>query len=66
MFVERSMDPNWLSNAYLLADETKFTRRTPFRVPNTERCAGVIVDRMPDRALAGIWTDFGWEIILAK
>jgi DeoR/GlpR family transcriptional regulator of sugar metabolism len=52
--------------AYLLADQTKFTRRTPFRVPNMDRCAGVIVDRMPDRALAGIWTDFGWDIIVAK
>ena len=31
--------------AYLLADQTKFTRRTPFRVPNMDKCAGVIVDR---------------------
>ena len=37
--------------AYLLADQTKFTRRTPFRVPNMDKCAGVIVDRMPDSAL---------------
>jgi DeoR/GlpR family transcriptional regulator of sugar metabolism len=52
--------------AYLLADQTKFTRRTPFRVPNMDKCAGVIVDRMPDRALAGAWADLGWDIILAK
>ena len=38
--------------AYLLADQTKFTRRTPFRTPNMDNCAGVIVDRMPDRQLA--------------
>jgi len=52
--------------AYLLADHTKFTRRTPFRVPNMDKCAGVIVDRMPDRALASIWTGLGWKIIVAK
>src|SRR5438552_1988433 len=45
--------------AYLLADHTKLTRRTPFRVPNMNKCAGVIVDRMPDRALATAWNDFG-------
>jgi DeoR family glycerol-3-phosphate regulon repressor len=52
--------------AYLLADRTKFNRRTPFRVPNMDQCAGVIVDRMPDRALAGAWSARGWEIVLAK
>jgi DeoR/GlpR family transcriptional regulator of sugar metabolism len=52
--------------AYLLADHTKFTRRTAFRVPNMDKCAGVIVDRMPDKALATVWTGWGWDIILAK
>ena len=52
--------------AYLLADHTKFNRRTPFRVPNMDKCAGVIVDRMPDRALASIWADLGWNIVVAK
>ena len=52
--------------AYLLADHTKFTRRTPFRVPNMDKCAGVIVDRMPDRALLNVWTGWGWDIVLAK
>jgi len=52
--------------AYLLADQTKFTRRTPFRVPNMDKCSGAIVDRMPDRALAVHWTDLGWDIIVAK
>lgn len=52
--------------AYLLADQTKFTRRTPFRVPNMDKCAGVIVDRMPDKTLSNAWTALGWEIILAK
>jgi len=26
----------------------------------------VIVDRMPDRALASIWAGWGWDIIVAK
>jgi DeoR family glycerol-3-phosphate regulon repressor len=52
--------------AYLLADQTKFGRRTPFRVPNMERCAGVIVDRAPDRPLAAAWAARGWEIVIAK
>ena len=40
--------------AYLLADQTKFARRTPFRVPHMDKCAGVIVDRNPDRGLASV------------
>lgn len=52
--------------AYLLADETKFARRTPFRVPNMNNCAGVIVDKMPDKALAAAWEDLGWNIIVAN
>jgi DeoR/GlpR family transcriptional regulator of sugar metabolism len=52
--------------AYLLGDQTKFTRRTPFRVPNMEKCAGVIVDRMPDRSLASVWSGWGWDITVAK
>jgi DeoR/GlpR family transcriptional regulator of sugar metabolism len=52
--------------AYLLADQTKFTRRTPFRVPNMDKCAGVIVDRMPDPTLAAVWAAWGWDIVLAK
>jgi len=52
--------------AYLVADQTKFMRRTPFRTPNMSKCSGVIVDRMPDRQLASAWTGMGWEIIVAK
>ncbi len=51
--------------AYLLADQTKFARRTPFRVPNLDKAVGVIVDRMPDRALAGAWSSLGLEIVVA-
>ena len=52
--------------AYLLADQTKFDRHTPFRVPNMDKCAGVIVDTMPDAALASAWEAYGWKIILAR
>jgi DeoR/GlpR family transcriptional regulator of sugar metabolism len=52
--------------AWLLADQTKFDRRTPFRVPNMDKIVGVIVDRMPDSALMSIWTNWGWDIVLAK
>jgi DeoR family glycerol-3-phosphate regulon repressor len=52
--------------AYLLADQTKFTRRTAFRVPNMDKCVGVIVDCMPEPGLAAAWANFGWEVILAK
>jgi DeoR/GlpR family transcriptional regulator of sugar metabolism len=52
--------------AYLMADQTKFGRRTSFRVPNMEKCAGVIVDRMPDRPLAAAWDAWGWDVIVAK
>ncbi|MEJ0075896.1 MAG: DeoR/GlpR family DNA-binding transcription regulator [Alphaproteobacteria bacterium] len=55
-----------MGRAYLLADQTKFTRRTAFRVPNVDKCAGVIVDKMPDPALAAAWEAYGWDIILAK
>jgi DeoR family transcriptional regulator, glycerol-3-phosphate regulon repressor len=52
--------------AYLLADHTKFSRRTPFRVPNIDKCVGAVVDRMPDRPLADAWAKLGWDIIVAK
>jgi len=52
--------------AYLLADHTKFTRRTPFRVPSMDKVAGVIVDRQPDGALTKAWEKLGWQIIIAK
>ena len=52
--------------AYLLADHTKFDRRTSFRVPNTAKSAGVIVDRMPGPELASAWKSMGLQIIVAK
>lgn len=42
--------------AYVLADHSKFARRTPFRVPHFDDVAGVIVDRAPTGTLAEAWT----------
>jgi len=52
--------------AYFLVDHTKFSRRTPFRIPNMDKCAGIIVDRPPERALATVWARWGWDVIVAK
>jgi DeoR family glycerol-3-phosphate regulon repressor len=52
--------------AYFVADQNKFGRRTPFRVPNMDKCLGVIVDRPPDKALATAWARMGWDVIVAK
>ena len=52
--------------SYLLADHTKFTRRTPFRVPHMDKCAGAIVDRPPERSLGAAWSQHGWNVIVAK
>jgi DeoR/GlpR family transcriptional regulator of sugar metabolism len=52
--------------AYLLADHTKFARRTPFRVPSMDKVVGVIVDRPPDGALTKAWEKLGWQVIIAK
>jgi DeoR family glycerol-3-phosphate regulon repressor len=49
--------------SYFVADRTKFARRTPFRIPHFDRCAGVIVDEQPDASLAAAWTGHGLEIL---
>jgi DeoR family transcriptional regulator, glycerol-3-phosphate regulon repressor len=51
---------------WLLLDQTKFARRTAFRIPNLDKCAGVIVDQMPEAALAAAWKAYGWDIVLAR
>jgi DeoR/GlpR family transcriptional regulator of sugar metabolism len=51
--------------AYLVADWTKFERRTPFRIPNFERAAGVIVDRQPPLALMRQWKSQGINMVVA-
>ena len=52
--------------AYLMADHSKFTRRTAFRVPHFDKAVGVIVDRAPERALQSSWAARGLELIVAK
>jgi DeoR/GlpR family transcriptional regulator of sugar metabolism len=52
--------------ACLVADRTKFARRTPFRIPNFDSCASVIVDAAPDEALAAVWRLRGLQVIAAE
>jgi DeoR family glycerol-3-phosphate regulon repressor len=52
--------------AYIVADHLKFERRTPFRIPNFDQAAGIIVDRAPHPALADIWTSRGIRVIIAS
>lgn len=51
--------------AYLVADQRKFARRTPFRIPNFKSAAGVIVDKLPDKALQAAWHGRGIKVIAA-
>ena len=51
---------------WLLLDQTKFARRTAFRIPNLDKCAGVIVDQMPEASLGAAWKAYGWDIVLAR
>jgi DeoR family transcriptional regulator, glycerol-3-phosphate regulon repressor len=51
--------------AYVVADRSKFTRRTPFRIPNFDRCTGIIVDAAPDETLAAAWDERGLTVIAA-
>jgi len=52
--------------AYVLADYTKFERRTPFVVPHFDKVAGVIVDRPPHDALAAAWQARGIRHAIAE
>lgn len=51
---------------YLVADETKFLRRTPFRIPHFEQAVGMIVDRLPGEPLNGVWKKRGLTLIRAE
>jgi DeoR/GlpR family transcriptional regulator of sugar metabolism len=46
-----------VSQAYLLADASKFDRETPFPVAGAEKVAGLIADRRPTGALAKWFSD---------
>jgi DeoR/GlpR family transcriptional regulator of sugar metabolism len=50
---------------YLVAEGDSFQRHLPFRVPNLERAAGLIVDRTPEAPLADAWKRLGLSLIVA-
>jgi DeoR/GlpR family transcriptional regulator of sugar metabolism len=52
--------------SYVVADQSRFVRRTPFRIANFDRIAGLIVDRAPDAALAEAWTRRGFNVMVAE
>jgi DeoR family transcriptional regulator, glycerol-3-phosphate regulon repressor len=51
--------------AFFVADHRKFSRRTPYRIPQFEQAAGLIVDRAPDEVLAAAWSRSGLVTIVA-
>jgi DeoR/GlpR family transcriptional regulator of sugar metabolism len=51
--------------SYLVADQRKFARRTPFRIPNLKQAAGIIVDVLPDKPLQAAWSTRGVKVITA-
>jgi DeoR/GlpR family transcriptional regulator of sugar metabolism len=52
--------------SYIVADQSRFERRTPFRIANFDKVAGLIVDRAPDAALADAWTSRGLNVMIAQ
>ena len=52
--------------SYFVADQTKFTRRTPFRIPHFDRCNGIIVDAPPPAALSTSWGKRGLKVLRAS
>lgn len=53
-----------VSQAYLLADASKFDRETPFPVAGADKVAGLIADRRPTGALAKWFTERRIGILL--
>lgn len=50
----------------VLADHTKFGRTGPVRVPNLEKASHIIVDRLPEGALADALTRLDAELLVAE
>lgn len=52
--------------AYVVAQQSKFFRRTPFRIAHFDRIAGIIVDRAPESALASAWAARALNVLVAR
>jgi DeoR family transcriptional regulator, glycerol-3-phosphate regulon repressor len=51
--------------AYVVAEQSKFARRTPFRIAHFDRIAGLIVDQPPEAALADAWAQSAVNVMVA-
>lgn len=51
--------------AYIVADHSKFKRLTPFKIPNFEQAAGVIVDTPPEPDMSAHWQSRGLQMLIA-
>ena len=51
--------------AYVVADHTKFERRTPVTIAPTPSLAGLIIDRLPDELASARAARHRWPILLA-
>jgi len=52
--------------SYVVADQSRFSRRTPFRIANFDKIAGIIIDSAPDTALAEAWTNRGLNVMVSQ
>lgn len=50
---------------YVVADQSKFAHRAPFRIANFDKIAGVIIDREPEQRLADAWAARALNVIVA-
>ena len=50
--------------SYMLADQTKFDRRTPVRIEPSSRIAGLIVDRLPTASPSANAVSRRWPVII--
>jgi hypothetical protein len=51
--------------AYVLADQTKFERKTPIKIIPSEHIAGLIVDHLPAGSTSSLAAEKRWPILIA-
>jgi len=51
--------------AYVLADQTKFERKTPIKIMPSEQIAGLIVDQVPAGSTSSLAAEKRWPILIA-
>jgi DeoR/GlpR family transcriptional regulator of sugar metabolism len=51
--------------AYVLADQTKFERKTPIKIMPSKQIAGLIVDHVPAGSTSSLAAEKRWPILIA-